>query len=58
MKFEAGEQVASPAGCKSSNVSGDIFLKHFNVPAAPFACFDEHGKPADDRVQDYAFPVR
>ena len=54
MTNEAGEQVASPAGRKSLNVSGDICMKHFRVHAAPFACFDEHGKNADDRVQDYA----
>lgn len=29
-------------------------MKQFRVPAAPFACFDEYGIPADDRVQDYA----
>lgn len=29
-------------------------MKRFRVHAAPFACFDEQGKPADDRVQDYA----
>jgi hypothetical protein len=36
------------------NVSAGISMKHFRVPAAPFACFDEHGLPADDRVQDFA----
>jgi hypothetical protein len=25
-----------------------------NIPGPPFAVFDEFGKPADDRVQDYA----
>lgn len=54
MTVEAGGQVVSPAGRKSSNVSRDISMKHFRVHAPPFACFDEHGKPADDRVQDYA----